>query len=154
MWQKYSCHQCLHIQKLFFGNVPILAFQDCPDKLRLGPSIFAHDHFAKADGTFQIRIVRTTLILIFFAYLVEIKIKDTFYISVFELWVGADEWRMTNALSNYRPQKQPISPRQNEIRLLKIKRENSEMINISQEDVDFIMQEIQKIKLQKISKIF
>ena len=28
------------------------------------------------------------------------------------------------------------------------------MINISHEDVDFIMQEIQKIKLQKISKIF
>ena len=28
------------------------------------------------------------------------------------------------------------------------------MINISQEDVDFIMQEIQKNKLQKISKIF
>ena len=28
------------------------------------------------------------------------------------------------------------------------------MINISQEDVDFIMQEIQKNKLQKISKFF
>ena len=63
--------------------------------------------------------------------------------------MGADEWRMTNALSYYRPQKQPISPRQNEIRLLKIKREKLEMINISQEDVDFIMQEIQKNKLQK-----
>ena len=71
---------------------------------------------------------------------------------MFELWVGADEWRMTNALSYYRPQKQPISPRQNEIRLVKIKRENLEMINILQDDLDFIMQEIQKNKLQKISK--
>ena len=68
--------------------------------------------------------------------------------------MGADEWRMTNALSYYRPQKQPISPRQNEIRLLKIKREKLEMINISQEDVDFIMQENSKKYIAKNFKIF
>ena len=68
--------------------------------------------------------------------------------------MGADEWRMTNALSYYRPQKQPISPRQNEIRLLKIKREKLEMINISQEDVDFIMQENSKKQVAKNFKNF
>ena len=48
------------------------------------------------------------------------------------------------------PTKTTNQPTPNEIRLLKIKRENLEMINISQDDVDFIMQEIQKIKPRKI----
>ena len=47
------------------------------------------------------------------------------------------------------PTKTTNQPTPNEIRLLKIKRENLEMINISQDDVDFIMQEIQKIKSRK-----
>ena len=42
------------------------------------------------------------------------------------------------------PTKTTNQPTPNEIRLLRIKRENLEMINISQDDVDFIMQEIQK----------
>ena len=48
------------------------------------------------------------------------------------------------------PTKTTNQPTPNEIRLLKIKRENLEMINISQDDVDFIMQEFQKIKSRKI----
>ena len=48
------------------------------------------------------------------------------------------------------PTKTTNQPTPNEIRLLKIKRENLEMINISQDDVDIIMQEIQKIKSRKI----
>ena len=42
------------------------------------------------------------------------------------------------------PTKTTNQPTPNEIRLLRIKRKNLEMINISQDDVDFIMQEIQK----------
>ena len=52
------------------------------------------------------------------------------------------------------PTKTTNQPTPNEIRLLKIKRENLEMIDISQDDVDFIMQEIQKIKSRKILKSF
>ena len=47
------------------------------------------------------------------------------------------------------PTKTTNQPTPNEIRLLKIKRENLEMINISQDDVDFIMQEIQKNQITK-----
>ena len=47
------------------------------------------------------------------------------------------------------PTKTTNQPTPNEIRLLKIKRENLEMISISHDDVDFIMQEIQKIKSRK-----